>query len=269
MTFRFRRYLGFSLLLVCAAVFWLAQSVLTVQLRAAAIFSGLTLLTLVLALTLFNARKKLPFLPLLRASTWMQIHIYAGFLSVFLFALHVGWRFPRGTFEIILALLFLLVAGSGFFGLAISRMLPSRLTIHGENLMYERVPAMRVAIRRDAEELVLQSVTVNNSSTLADFYETNLRHYFLRPRFIFSHLIGNRRPLVRLMADMEAMDRYLNKEEQGVMAQLMELVRQKDNLDFQLCGQSLLKGWLFIHIPLTYALIVFAIVHGVLAWSLS
>jgi len=269
MTLRSRRNLGISLFLAFAAAFWLINYVMTVRLRAAATVSGLVLLGLVLGLTLFNARKKLPFLPLLRASTWTQIHIYAGFLSVFLFGLHTAWRTPSGTFEVILAILFLAVAGSGFVGLAVSRTIPSRLTIHGENLLFERIPAMRVAVRREAEELVVRSVTANNSSTIADFYEAKLRSYFVRPRFIFSHLVGSRRPLLKLISEVDAMDRYLNAEEKEVMAQLAELIRTKENLDFQSCGQALLKGWLFVHIPLTYSLIVFAIVHGVFAWSLS
>ncbi len=269
MTLRSRRNLGISLLLVFALAFWLINYVLTVRFRSAAIVSGFVLLTLVLALTLFNARKKRPFLPLFRASTWTQIHIYAGFLSVFLFGIHTGWRTPTGTFEVVLALVFLAVAISGFVGLAISRTIPSRLTIYGENLIFERIPAMRTAVRTEAEELVVKSVTANNSSTVADFYEAKLRNYFMRPSFVFSHLIGSRRPLFDLLSEVEAMDRYLNSEEREVMVQLTELIRTKDNLDFQLYGQALLKGWLFVHIPLTYSLIVFAIVHGVLAWSLS
>lgn len=269
MTLRNRRNLGIALLIVLSLAFWLVNYVLTIRFRSATFFSGMVLLGLVLGLTLFNARKKLPFLPLLRASTWTQIHIYAGFLSVFLYGIHTGWRIPNGTFELILAVLFLAVAVSGFVGLALSRTMPSRLTIHGENLMFERIPAMRVAVRTEAEELVVQSVTANNSSTIADFYEAKLRDYFGRPRYILRHLIGSRRPLVKMISEVEAMDRYLNAEERTVMAQLTELIRTKDNLDFQQCGQAVLKGWLFIHIPLTYSLIVFAIIHGALAWSLT
>ena len=46
-----------------------------------AMYTGWLLLALVLGLTFFNARKKLPFLPLLSASTWLQAHIYLGWLA--------------------------------------------------------------------------------------------------------------------------------------------------------------------------------------------
>ena len=53
------------------------------------------------------------------------------------------------------------------------------------------------------------------------------------------------------------------------MTQLAEFVRAKDNLDFQRAVQGMLKGWLFVHIPLTYALLLFAAVHGLLAWRFT
>ena len=49
-----------------------------VALRPVATYSGWLLLALLLGLTFFNARKKLPFVPLLSASHWLQAHIYLG-----------------------------------------------------------------------------------------------------------------------------------------------------------------------------------------------
>ena len=43
--------------------------------------------------------------------------------------------------------------------------------------------------------------------------------------------------------------------------QLGELLEAKRNLDFQLAGQRLLKLWLFVHIPLTYGLLVLVGAH--------
>jgi hypothetical protein len=231
--------------------------------------SGLTLFAVVVLLTLFNARKKLPFLPLLRASTWMQVHIYAGLFSCVLFGLHVGWRMPRGTFETILAVLFFLVSVSGVLGLAVSRWTPGRLTVHGENVIFERIPAFRTMLRHEVEEMVVASVTKTQSLTIADFYEQRLRSYFSARRFTWSHLTGYGKRLFSLLAEIQALDRYLSAEERTIMAQIVERIRAKDNLDFQQVHQGLLKGWLFVHIPLTYSMIVLGAVHGVLAWKLS
>ena len=50
-----------------------------------AFLTGWVLLAGMLVLTFYNARKKLPFLPLGKSETWLQIHIYLGFFTVVLF----------------------------------------------------------------------------------------------------------------------------------------------------------------------------------------
>jgi len=81
--------------------------------------------------------------------------------------------------------------------------------------------------------------------------------------------LGYSKPLHQLLSELDALDRYLNAEERETMTQLAEFVRAKDNLDFQRAVQGMLKGWLFVHIPLTYALLLFAAVHGLLAWRFT
>jgi hypothetical protein len=261
-----RRLTGLFVVAIFAAMLWTLNFALAINLQRAEIFSGFTLFGLILLLSLLNARKKLPFLPLLSASLWLHLHIYAGLLSILLFLAHIGFRSPRGPLEVVLAVIFAVVALSGFFGLAISRWIPRQLTLHGESVIFERIPSLRCRLQKEVEELVIDCVAATGSSTLADFYEANLRRYFLTHRHAGSHLLGSSKPLKRLLAQIEAMDRYLSDEERKVMARLMEAVRTKDHLDFHLAGQGLLKGWLFVHIPFTYTLIILATVHGVCAW---
>jgi hypothetical protein len=46
-------------------------------------------------------------------------------------------------------------------------------------------------------------------------------------------------------------------------------VRQKDGLDYHQALQFMLRGWLFIHIPLTYSLMIFSVMHIVLVYAFS
>ena len=167
----------------------------------------------------------------------------------------------------VLAILFAAVAVSGLIGLGISRWVPPRLTLHGENVIFERIPASRITVRQEVEKLVIASVPATNSTTIADFYERRLRAFFEQPRHLSSHLLGYSKPLHGLLSEVTALDRYLNAAERQVMDEIADYIRLKDNLDFQLAAQGLLKGWLFVHIPLTYALILLGLVHGVLAWT--
>ena len=144
----FTRRLMYSLAtLVVAGGLAAARAVGRMALRPVALYSGWLLLALLLALTFFNARKKLPFFPLISASHWLQAHIYLGWLACFVFVLHTGVRLPDGALEVPLALAFVLVAASGVLGLWLSRWLPPRLTRSGKSLVYERIQIGRASCR--------------------------------------------------------------------------------------------------------------------------
>jgi hypothetical protein len=64
---------------------------------------------------------------------------------------------------------------------------------------------------------------------------------------------------------MQNLRRYLCEPELAACERLFALVRRKDDLDFHAARQGLLKGWLFVHIGLTYGLVTLAVLHGLIA----
>ena len=246
----------------CAyGAWWLLQ----IGLRPVGIYTGLLLFAVILLLALLNARKKLPFLPLLRASTWLQVHIYLGWFCLFIFLLHAGLRVPGGALELTLYGVFCLVIASGVFGLFISRWLPGRMERSGEPLIFERMPAHRRSIRQSVEKLIRQAEAEAGSSTLANFYFKHLAAFFNRAPPMVDALTNRERPLHALLEELKGLIRYLNPREQEIAGEIRGLIVQKHNLDFQYASQRLLKLWLFIHIPLTYALILLGAAHGFVA----
>ncbi len=232
-------------------------------------FSGWALFLLMLVLTLYNGRKKLPFLPLGTSEGWLQFHIYAGFLTVTLFLVHIRFRPPTGWFDIILAWLYVLVTGSGVAGLFVTRSIPKRLTTRGGEVLYERIPAIRRRLQEQAETLALRSTTEARSTTIADFYARHLQDFFDGPRNLALHLMEVRRPLNVLLNKISDLNRYLDTGERETLDKISQLVRQKDGVDYHYSLQLLLKGWLFIHIPLTYSLLIFSLMHIVLVYAFS
>ena len=71
--------------------------------------------------------------------------------------------------------------------------------------------------------------------------------------------------LLSALEELRSLDRYMSEGEKGVALQLHELIRVKDDLDYHYSLQSLLRWWLFVHVPLTFALLIIAVTHGVLA----
>jgi hypothetical protein len=231
--------------------------------------TGWALLGLMLVLTAYNLRKKISFFPFLTSRLWLQVHLYLGLFTALVFLLHLRSRAPTGWFELILAGLFIGVTLSGIFGWWLSRELPKRLTTLGGEVPFERIPVLRVALRDEAETLVLSAIPSAKATILADFYALQLSSFFAGPANQGAHLVGSRRPLNMRLAALAEVGRFLNPEEQKTAARLADLVRQKDALDFHRAVQFILKGWLFVHIPLTFGLLLFSFVHVVLVYAFS
>ena len=227
-------------------------------------FSGWLMFALIVFLAAFNLRQRLSFLPVLRASTWLQLHIYLGLFCGLIFVIHIGAAVPNGPLEITLALLFLIVFVSGIVGLALSRSLPNRLTNQGEEIIFERIPIYRRQLRDKAEELVLSSLTSSQSKMLAEFYSEELALFFVAPAYLLHHLFMAQRPLNQILEKIDNQKRYCNDSECELIEQLRELVVKTYELDRSQYLQGILKVWLFIHIPATFALFAFIVLHVIL-----
>lgn len=263
---RKRYFFGVGSVLIFIIFYLLWQNINANQLIHTSIVSGYLLLSMLALLALFNLRKRFSFLPLGSASMWLQAHIYIGYMAIFLFLSHIDFRWPNGIIEITLAILFIIVALSGIIGLIMSNMIPSRLTAHGGNVSFEGIPELSRNIKKQAEDMVIDSVQCTGKSTIADFYVNHLEMFFLRSRRLsLNHVLGSSHHTEPLFARIHAVRRYLNKGENEIMDRLEDSIATKDNLDYQYTWQWLLKAWLFIHIPLSCALLVLGSFHGLLA----
>ena len=113
----------------------------------------------------------------------------------------------------------------------------------------------------EAEKLILGVAAEQHSTAVADFYLRRLKAFFDRPRDFLRHALRLPGSRQTLLTEIEAQDRYLNDKEREAMRTLGTLVERKDDLDFQYALQALLKCWLFVHIPLTYGLLIFIVFH--------
>lgn len=231
--------------------------------------TGWVLFAIVLVLTAYNGRKKLPFLPLLSSRTWLRAHSWLGMFAAILFMIHLRWRRPSSPFEALLAALFVGVTLSGMAGWWLSRVLPRRLTSAGGEVPYERIPVIRRALREKAEALVVSGIPAAGASTLADFYAARLSGFFAGPANFGPHLFGSSHALNSMLADLGEAKKYLSHAEKSAAIELAALVREKNALDLHRSMQLVLKGWLFVHIPLTYAMLAFIGIHIVLVYSFA
>ncbi|MCA9121913.1 MAG: hypothetical protein H6822_26755 [Planctomycetaceae bacterium] len=264
-----RRTRNLGITIVAALLILWLSDVMTTALRDVSRLSGWGLLAMVAFLAAYNVRKKLAFLPLGSSSSWLQLHVYVGLLTAVVFGIHISWKMPSGLVEMILAALYLYVFASGLVGLFLTRSLPKRLTTRGDEILFERIPVYRKRIQAEVEAIVFSGLDDSESTAIAQFYADRLRPFFTQPRNLWQHLVQSNRARFGLLNEMRAYGRYLDNSEREMMSRIATCVERKDDLDYQFSLQATLKYWLFVHVPLSYGLLVFAVVHLLLVSAFS
>jgi hypothetical protein len=211
------------------------------------------------------------------AVRWRKIHIFLGYVLIAAFISHSDFSLPDTGFEWALWASFVLVTLSGIFGAYLAWSLRTKGRID-EGIRYDRIPSMRADLAQVVHAAVAQMDPSDSEialpglphdSWIIDLYANHLRDFFRGPRNFPAHLIGSQRPIKRLINEIDNLSRYVDQKSRDKLAAIKELVIEKDRLDFARVYLGLTKAWLFVHVPVTYALIVLAVLHVVVAYAFS
>jgi hypothetical protein len=225
----------------------------------------------------FHIAKKTANLSPTSALRWRKVHIFLGYLLIAAFVSHSDFSLPDTGFEWALWASFVLVALSGIFGTYLAWSLQVKQVID-ERIGYDRIPTRRAELARDVHTAVAQTdpaaavialPTPPYDAWIMDLYSTHLQDFFQGQRNFTAHLIGSQRPLKRLIDEIDNLSPYVDQRSQEKLAAIKNLVVEKDRLDFARVYLGLTKGWLFVHVPVTYALIVLTVLHVVVVYAFS
>jgi hypothetical protein len=203
------------------------------------------------------------------AKRWRTIHIFFGYLLIATFLSHTEFSLPDNGLEWALWTGFVLVTLSGIFG---TYLVWSMKAKHGldESLSYDRIPARRVELARDVHAVITKTDPTAAAIALPapayntwimDLYTTHLRDFFQGQRNSAAHLIGSQRPLKQLTDEIDNLSGYVDQRSQEKLAAIKNLVIEKDRLDFARVYLGLAKGWLYLHVPVTYSLTLLIVLH--------
>jgi hypothetical protein len=210
------------------------------------------------------------------AVRWRKFHIFVGYLLIAAFISHSDFSLPDTGFEWALWSGFVLVTLSGIFGTYLAWSLKAKHAID-ERIAYDRIPTRRAELARDVyvvAKIDLGAAAIPLPATpydawIMDLYTNHLRDFFEGQRNFAAHLIGSRRPLKRLTDEIDNLSPYVDKPSQQKLSAIKDLVVEKDGLDFARVYLGLTKGWLFVHVPVTYTLIVLAVLHVLVVYAFS
>lgn len=223
--------------------------------------TGYILAVLVFTMLLLTWRKSLPALPVGLMSTWLKLHVGTGLLLMPVFWLHIGKAWPNGVFEQLLAGLFYMALLSGIAGRLLQRILPTNLTTAGGEVTRERIPREIIGLRLEVEQLLVDCAEKTGKRSLAMAYEQTLAWYFRKPRFMLAYAIGASTGRHWFDHHAQRLALSLDPTERSYLDQIRELAAKKHGLDHHYALQSLLRRWLFVHVPAAVAFYVFAIWH--------
>jgi hypothetical protein len=232
---------------------------------------GIAGLLLILLLAFFGVRKRWYRSTFGTVEQWLQSHIWLGVLALIVLVLHTGMRF-NDAIAVTTLVLVAIVVFSGIFGAVLYATVPRMLTEVESNLTVEE-------ISDNLNQLAgkMARVASGRSTAFQRIYDQLIRES--RPGI----LAGWRLLLARLRRSPQAQGDWANllrlvpKEEQEELRELLVVSRQRKELLLRLVYQqrykNILEFWLYIHVPFTIALLVFAVLHvaavfyyGRIAW---
>jgi hypothetical protein len=225
---------------------------------------------------LLNVRKRFPLMRVGRAQAWLRAHIWLTILTLPLVFMHADFRFG-GPMTATLMWLYLAVMFSGFYGLALQQFMPrllkDRLSLE---TIYEQIPFLTQQLFASAlkmrEELQPAAVLAASgggggtaeendpsASAMVDALEITVLPYLgtkssrksrmNNPTFAteFFRMLGLR----------------VSPEMQGRVGQLASWCEERRQMELQKRYHHWLHGWLLVHVPTSFLLIILTGWHAV------
>jgi hypothetical protein len=214
---------------------------------------------------LLAGRKKFPIWRLGRAQTWMRGHLWLGLLSLPIILFHAGFRFG-GPLTSALMWLLIVVVASGVFGAVLQHYMPHMMTTQvPSETIFEQIQHVRDQLVVGADETIAAaeaSATAEESTApLADFYRREMRP-FLASRGKRHQLLSNPD---RSRSTFEGLRMLLPLGFQDAAKRLEQICEEERQLRRQSLLHHWLHGWLMLHIPLSFALLLLGVIHAITA----
>jgi hypothetical protein len=233
---------------------------------------------------LLAARKKLPVWRLGRAQSWMRGHLWLGLLSLPMILFHGGFRFG-GPLTSVLMILLILVVASGLFGAALQHYMPNVMTAEVQKeTIFEQIDHVRAGMIADADALVasttgsdepagvrrttrstiaVQTVALPQeaAAALSSFYVREVRP-FLQNDGGERHALADASSARAIFMELRTL---LPAETHDAVKNLEDICEEERQLRRQTRLHHWLHGWLMLHIPLSFALLLLGCVHAFMA----
>ena len=262
------------------------------------ILFGIAGFAMMLYAGLLGARRKVRIWRLGRAQTWMRGHLWLGTLSFPVILFHAGFTFGGGL-TFVLMWLFVIVVFSGLLGAYLQQTMPRRMLreVPMETIV-EQIEHVRTQLLAEADTVVAEAcgkleietvtpgaraassleqmprfpgaakealltterIAAEESAPLRTFYMRDMRPFVQSPSA--QHPLADRAQSALMFEKVRALVPAVFLP---AIADLENICEEERQLAQQARLHNVLHAWQLVHVPLSVALLVMAIVHIVVA----
>jgi hypothetical protein len=215
----------------------------------------------------------------------MRGHLWLGLLSLPLILFHGGFRFG-GPLTSVLMVLLIIVVASGLFGAALQHYMPNVMTAEvSKETIFEQIDHVRAGLIAETDEMFAATVGSSGSPEtkqsarsaaaigqttalapeaalpLSTFYANEMRP-FLQEKGPQNQPLANATTARTVFAELRSL---LPHEAHDTVKRFEEICDEERQLRRQARLHHWLHGWLMLHIPLSFALLLLGCVHAVMA----
>jgi len=228
---------------------------------------------------LLSLRKRMVLWPIGTVQSWMRAHIWLTLLTIPLVLLHSGFRLG-GPMTTLLMWLYNIVMVSGIYGLFLQHQLPG---IMKERLptetIYEQIPHIRSQLLLAAQKMCNSfklaapiaatgtSLSAKPPPSISDPQSEATLVTFLEERVI-PYLQARRGGRFRLGKSRYSDDTFrfvklrVAEPYRSRVEEIQAWCDQRRMLDLQTRLQHWLHGWLFVHVPFSFLLVMLTVWHA-------
>lgn len=230
---------------------------------------GVLALALIGVLLFYGIRKRSYRSTMGTMEEWLQSHIWLGIVAFFAVVAHAGFRF-EDRIAVALFVVVSAVVASGIVGAILYKTVPRILTDVETDLTAEQISDQLNQISRS-----MARIASGKSATFQRIHASLAKEATPRPFAAWTLVLAgpSRGGAPDVPAEWTRMVGLVSAAEQEDLRQLLVTSRQQKELHRRLMGQqryrNLLDIWLWIHLPLSVAMIVLIIAHliGVFAFA--
>ncbi|GAA0268750.1 hypothetical protein GCM10009127_05750 [Alteraurantiacibacter aestuarii] len=203
---------------------------------------------LILWLTLLGVRKRRMSPGKWSLKAWTSAHVYLGLSLIVIATLHTGFQFGWNVHTLAYALMMVVIL-SGIYGISVYATLPASLSNNRREMtqaqMLEAVAAIDRQLEAAAQPLGREDADLVIAALEQDPFDFGLR----------ARLSGNYRNCRTEGALAQLPENGVDPAEQKVLSLLRKRKAQLDQIRRHMRIKALLEIWLYVHVPVTIALL--------------